>query len=119
VLLDRVEQGHRLQPVARGARAALLDHAALVDRVLDARDDQARPELLDHAVAVGDHLGEVVTGVDMHHRAGQAAGMERLAREVEQHGGVLAAREQQHAALELGGHLPNHVDGLRLYGPEV
>ena len=50
---------------------------------------------------------------------GSAAGVERLAREVKQHGGVLAAREQQHGALELRGDLADHVDRLGLEGPEM
>ena len=39
--LDRVEQRRRLQPVARRARAGLLDDAALVDRLLHGGDDRA------------------------------------------------------------------------------
>ncbi len=50
---------------------------------------------------------------------GKARRVERLAREVQQDRGVLAAGEQQHAALELGGHLADHVDGLRLECAEV
>ena len=47
VLLDRVEQRDRLQLVARRARARLLDHPALVDRVLHARHHQALAQLRD------------------------------------------------------------------------
>ena len=46
VLLDRVEQRRRLQLVARCARARLLGHASLVDRLLDARDDEPLAELV-------------------------------------------------------------------------
>ncbi len=46
VLVDRVEQGRRLQPVARRARPRLLDHAPLVDRLLHAGHDQPLAELL-------------------------------------------------------------------------
>src|SRR6516165_9437863 len=66
VLLDRVEEGRRLQLVARGAGPRLLDHAAAVDRLLHARDDQPLPELGDAPVAELDHLGEVVARVDVH-----------------------------------------------------
>ena len=45
VLLDRVEQRDRLEPVARRARARLLDHAAAVDRVLHRGHDQLGAEL--------------------------------------------------------------------------
>src|SRR5579871_1511070 len=49
VLLDRVEQRRRLQLVARRARPGLLDDAATVDRLLDARDHEAFAELGDTA----------------------------------------------------------------------
>ena len=65
VLLDRVEQRDRLEPVARGARAGLVGHATVVDRFLHGGDDQSRPDVLHHLVAVVDDLGEVVAGVDV------------------------------------------------------
>src|SRR6185312_1769204 len=68
VLADRVEQGDRLQRVARRAWPGLLDNAALADRLLDRCDDQPLADLLDPAVAELDRLGEVVAGVDVHHR---------------------------------------------------
>src|SRR5262249_20243325 len=73
VLLDRVEQRRRLELVARGARARLLDDAAPVDRLLDARDHEALAELRHASVAELDHLREVVAGVDVHHREGEPA----------------------------------------------
>src|SRR5205814_9929586 len=62
VLLDRVEQRRRLQPVSRCARACLLDHAPLVDRLLNRRDHEPLAELRDAPVAVLDRLLEVVPG---------------------------------------------------------
>ena len=62
-----------LQPVARGARAGLLDDAAVVDRLLHGGDDQPLAELGDAAVAELDHLGEVVAGVDVHDRERERA----------------------------------------------
>src|SRR5579862_1142550 len=50
VLLDGIQQGGRLQPVARGARTLLLDDTTAIDRVLDAGHDQPLPELVDEAV---------------------------------------------------------------------
>ena len=111
--LDRVQQGHGLQPVARGVRALLLDSPG-VDRVLNRRDDQLLAELGDPAVAELEHLGEVVAGVDVHHRERQAAGPERLLRQAQQHDRVLAAREQQDRPLELGGDLAHDVDRVGL-----
>ena len=119
VLLDRVEQRRRLQLVARGARAGLLDDAALVDRLLHARDDEPLAELGDAAVAVLDHLGEVVPGVDVHDRERELARAERLLGEPQQHDRVLAAREEQHGPLPLGGDLAHDVDRLGLELVEV
>jgi len=61
-----------------------------------------------------DHLVEVVTGVDVHHREGQPAGAEGLDRQMQHHDRVLAAGEQQDRTLELGCHLTNDVHGLGL-----
>ena len=119
VLLDRVEQRRRLQLVPRRARAGLLDDAALVDRLLHRGDEQRLAELGDAAVAVLDHLGEVVARVDVHDREGELAGPERLLREPEQHDRVLAAGEEEHRPLELGRELAHDVDRLRLELVEV
>ena len=102
---------------ARGP--GLLDDAAVVDRVLHARDDQALAELADAAVAVLDHLGEVVLGVDVHQRERERRRAERLLGQPQQHDRVLAAAEQQHRALEFGGDLAHHVDRLGLERAQV
>ena len=66
---DGVEQGHRLQPVARlAARPVDVADPAGGDRLGDAAHDEPGPELLDAGVAEGDRLGEVVTGVDVQQR---------------------------------------------------
>src|SRR3954462_402489 len=84
VLLDRVEQRRGLQAVARRARPGLLDDAALVDRLLYRRDDQALVQIAHAAVAELDHLGEVVPRVDMHDRERELPRTERLFGEPEQ-----------------------------------
>ena len=119
VLLDRVEQRRRLQPVARRARAGLLDDAAVVDRLLHGGDDQPLAELGDAAVAEVDDLREVVPRVDVHEREREARRAERLLGQAQQHDRVLAAAEQQHRLLELGGDLAHDVDRLGLEGLEV
>ena len=111
MLGDRVEQRHGLQPVAR---RAVLDRAALVDRLLHRRDDQPLAQLGHAAVAELEHLGEVVAGVDVHHRERERRRTEGLLGDPEQHDRVLAAREQEHRPLELGGDLAHHVDRLGL-----
>ena len=116
VVLDRLQQHRGLQAVAR--RPLLLD-AARVDRLLHGGDDQLLAERLDQAVAELDHLGEVVAGVDVEDRERQRAGPERLLGEAQQDDRVLAAGEQQHRALQLGRHLADDVDRLRLETVEL
>src|SRR3712207_8860395 len=67
---------------------------------------------------VGD-LGELVAGRDLHEREREAPGAERLLGDAQQHDRVLAAAEQQHGALELGGDLAHDVDRLALERVEV
>src|SRR5204863_311255 len=78
VLLDRVEQRRRLQPVARRARTRLLDDAPLVDRLLHRRDHEPLAELGDTPVAELDRFREIVPGVDVHDRERELARPERL-----------------------------------------
>src|SRR6478735_2984842 len=92
VVVDGVEQRQRLERVA-GAVGALTQ-SAVVDVVLHARDDEAQTETLDRLVAVGDHLGEVVAGVDVQHREGDRRRPERLRRQVQHDDGVLATTEE-------------------------
>ena len=109
---DGVEQRDRLQPVAAGARAGVFHGATAVDGLLHAGDDQAHTPVLHQRVAVGNDLGEVVAGVDMHHGERQPGGSEGEHGEVQQHRAVLAAAEQQHRVLALGGDLADDGDGF-------
>ena len=113
VAADLVQQRLGLQTVARAGGARVCD-AALVDRVLHAGHHEPHAHLLDETVAELDHLGEVVARVDVHHRERDHAGLERLLGEVQHDDAVLAAGEQQHGALALGGDLADHEDGMRL-----
>ncbi len=114
MLVDRVQQRHRLQPVARRPRTRLLDRAAGVDRILHVGDDEALAELGHAAIAELDHLREVVPGVDVHQDQREAGGAKRLLGESQEHDRVLAAGEQDHRSLELGRDLAEHVDRLGL-----
>jgi hypothetical protein len=121
-VLDRVEQRHGLQPVARAARLGgvpLLARAPGADRLLDLGDDQPLADLLDTAIAVLQHLGEVMARVDVQHGEREAPRPERLLGQPQQHDRVLAAGEQQHRALELGGDLAKDVDRLGLERMQV
>ena len=111
---DRVEQRDRLQSVARRARAGLFDDPAGVDAVLDRGDDQLDAKLGGPPVAELKRLGEVVAGVDVHDREGDAGRPEGLLGQTQHHDRVLAAREEQHGTLALGGDLADDVDSLGL-----
>ena len=119
MLGDRVQQRHRLQAVARGARPGLLAHAARVDRLLHGADAAAQAALGDQPVAERDDLGEVVAGVDVQQRERHVARRERLLGEPHEHDRVLAAAEQQRGLLALGRDLADHVDGLGLERAQV
>ena len=116
--IDRVKQRGRLEAIARrvGARVG---HPALIDGVLDLRHEQPCSLGLHLGVPVGEHLGEVVAGVHVEHGEGEAARPEGLGGQVQQHGGVLAAAEEQHRALRFGGHLADDEDGKGLEQMEV
>src|SRR4051794_29395114 len=114
MLLDRVEQRGRLQPVARRARPGLLDDAAAVDRLLHGGDDQPLAELGDAAVAEVDDLREVVARVHVHERERERRRTERLLGQPQEDDRVLAAAEEQHRLGELGRDLAHDVDRLGL-----
>ncbi len=65
-------------------------------------------------IAELEHLGEVVAGVDVHDRERDPTRPEGFLGQPEHDHRVLAPREEQDRALELGRHLPDDVDGLRL-----
>jgi hypothetical protein len=112
VLLDRVEQGRGLHPVARGL--AVVDHHAVGDRVVDTGDHELHAEAVDPVVAGLEHLGEVQAGVDLQHGERDLGREERLLRQAQHDDGVLAAGEHQDRLLELGRDLTEDVDRLGL-----
>ena len=116
--VDGIEQGRRLQAVARGDRPRVC-HPALLDGVLHARDQQAGALGLDLCVPVVEHLGEVVARVHVEHREGDLPWLERLGRQMQQDGRILSSAEEEHRPLRLGGHLADDEDGQRLQQIEV
>ena len=107
-----VEQGDRLQPVARGVGAVFFDHAAAVDRVLDVADDQLDIVAFRQVIAEVERFLEVVARVDMQQREGDAAGGEGAARQLDHDNRVLAAGEEQDRAFKLRGHFAHDKDGF-------
>ena len=83
MLVDGVEQGLGLQPVARGSGTGLFGHPSLADGFLYRGHDEVDLELGDGPIPELDDLVEVVSGVHMHDREGEAGGPECLHRETE------------------------------------
>jgi hypothetical protein len=98
VLADRVEQRGRLDAVTRLALPRVGDPPP-VDRVLDLGHDEPLGEFGHPGVAIRDHLGEIVAGVDVHDREGEPARSERLDRQVQQDRRVLPAAEEEDGPL--------------------
>ncbi len=59
---------------------------------------------------------ELPAGVDVQQREGHAAGVEGLARQMQQHGRILADRIEHHRTLEFGGDFAEDVDGFVFEG---
>ena len=107
---DGIEQGRGLQAVARGHRTRIGD-APLIDGVLHLRHDEPGPFGLHLGVAVREYLVEIVARVDVQNGEGDPAGLECFCGQVQEDGGVLAAAEEEHGPLGLGGHLADDEDG--------
>ena len=102
------------QALDEGGYDAAFGGAAGVDGGLHRGHHQADAHLLHAAIAVFEHLGEVVPGVHVHHGERRLGRPERLLGQAQQHGRVLAGGEQQHGLARLGRHLAHDVDRLRL-----
>jgi len=79
---------------------------------------QAQVVLGHHVVAEVEDFLQVVAGVDMQQGERQRRRPEGLDRQVQQHGGVLTAREENDRAFELAGYLSEDVDRFGLEGVE-
>ena len=90
---DGVEERDRLMRIARLGLVAQAD-AAGPDRLVERAHDQRQPGVARHPVAEGDHFGEILFGVDVHQRHRRLFGEERLLREAQHDGGILAAGKQ-------------------------
>jgi hypothetical protein len=95
--------------VAVGERTGTLRQALPIDV-----HDQVEAEPLRRSVAKRGHLAELPRRVDVQDGKGQRSGMEGLAREVEEDGGVLADRVEEHRPLQLGGRLAQDEDAFGL-----
>ncbi len=94
---------------AVGEGVHVLRHAIGVDV-----GEQVEAIFADHLLAEAVHLLEFPAGIHVQHRERQLAGEERLARQMQHHGGILADGIEHHRVIEFGGHLTNDVDAFRL-----
>ena len=117
--LQAVEQRRRLEQRAAALRAEGERLRAGVERLLVGVHDQAGADFRGIPVAEGDHLPELVAGVDVQQRERNRAGIERLLRQAEQDRRVLADRVEHHRPLELGDDLAQDVDALGLERAQV
>ena len=120
VLVDGVEQRPRLEAVARRVGTRLLGGPARVDRLLHRGHQQAWPPARRRCRSRNSRTSGKLWPVSMCITGnGIRPGTERLLGQAEHDDRVLATGEQQHRALEFGGHLADDVDRLCLDGPQV
>ena len=117
--LERVEQRLGLEQPAAALRADEERLRAVGDRFLVGVDDQPRADFLRVPVAELDHLAELVGRVDVQQRERNRARVERLLRQPQQHGRVLADGVEHHRPLELGDDLAHDVNALGFERPQV
>ncbi len=77
-------------------------------------DDQVEPQFPRHALAHLVHRLELPGGVHVQQGKRRLGGKERLGRQVQHHGAVLAHRIEHHRPLTLGHDLAHDVDALGL-----
>ena len=111
---ETIEQRLGLQQPAAALGIECDGVGASSDGGLVAPDEEFGADFSGHAVAKGDHLVELKTGVDMEKREGNWRGIEGLLRQAKHDGGVLADRVEHYRALELGGYLTQNLDTLGL-----
>ena len=114
VLGKGIQQGNRLQLIAGGAVSFLFHDLSLINGLLDRADNQLSPQFLDQSVAIGQRLGEIVTGIDMDQGERQSGWIECLIGQIRQDDGILPSGKEDTRVLELGRDLPEDIDGLCL-----
>src|SRR6266571_8752403 len=80
--------------------------------ILVPMDNEARADGFCEFVPKLDHLGELVTGVDVKKRKWQRTGIERLARQMDEHARVFPDGIQHHGVPKLGGSFAENVNGF-------
>ena len=114
MLLERLKQGAGLEQCTTSLSPKLIGIGVVLERRLVTVNDQVEPNFLRHAVAKVVHLGELVRGVDMKRGERDLARVERLLRQAQQAGGVLAHRIHEHGPLKLSRYLAHDIDTFSL-----
>jgi hypothetical protein len=86
---------------------------------LDAGHNQARARGRSGAVAKGQDLVEVLSGVDVQDGEGELLGCEGFGGQVQEDGRVLAAGEEQDGSLALGHDFTQNKEGVGLENVEM
>ena len=110
---DGIEERSGLQSVAARLRSGLFPHASGVDGGLDAAHHKLHPEPLRERVTEFKGLREIVPGVDVHQRHGDAGRGECLRRQMRHHNAVFSAAEEDGRSFKLGGNLAQHEHRFR------
>ena len=105
-----VEKCHCLQWVAACAGAADIGNAPCVNGCLHRTNNQLHAHFGNAAIAKLDDFGEVVPGINVHHREGDARWGECANCQVQHDDRILAARKQQDWALKFGRNFPDDGD---------
>ena len=106
----RFEQRDGLRAITAGGFAGDT-HAAAADGILHAANDQLQPRLFRALIAESDHFRKIVARVDVQQRERRLRRRERLHRQMQQHGAILAAGEHQSRA-PVEGQLAQNVHRL-------
>src|SRR5262249_38046715 len=114
VVVQRLLERHRLHDVGVLLRAVVEGVDVLGLPLLVRPHLQLEPLLATVTVAELDHRLELPGRIDVQQGEGEPAGVERLLRQAQHDGGVLADRVEHHRPLELGGDLADDVDALGL-----
>ena len=112
VVVQRLLQRRRLHDVGVLLRAVVERIDVLGLPLLVDPDLQIEALFAAEPIAELDHRPELPGRIDVQQRERQPAGVERLLRQPQHDGGVLADRIEHHRPLELGGDLADDVDAL-------
>ncbi len=110
--IERLLQGLGLHDVRMDLGAVAEWSDALRQPGLIGVDDQVEPQRAHRLVAKRNHLAELPGGIDVQQRERRLGRVERLHRQMQKYGAILADGVHQHRLLCLGGDFAQDVDAL-------